>query len=283
MPPIIIAVTCLGAVALFLFAFALLPRSSGVDKRLADLDRSAIGNEVEAGFFAKLIDEQQRSKLARKLVAAGWYDVSPTRMVVATVISGVVATAAAVALVVFVGDITLTWLAAAGGLALAGFAAPTVLLNRAVEARQKAVQRALPDLLDMLTTTVEAGVSLNGALVLSVEAISGPLAEELESTMSEVRLGRSRADALTAMADRVNQADLSTAIIAIVQAERLGGNIVSVLDEIAVESREARMMRIEELAAQLPVKMVFPMALLILPALVVMIFGPVVANLENPK
>jgi tight adherence protein C len=138
-------------------------------------------------------------------------------------------------------------------------------------------------LLDMLTTTVEAGVSLNSALASAVEAISGPLAEELKATMSDVRLGRSRAEALMAMADRVQQPDLLTTVIAIVQAERLGGNIAAVLDEISMEAREARMMRVEELAAQLPVKMVFPMALFMLPALVVMIFGPVVADFLSPK
>jgi tight adherence protein C len=134
-----------------------------------------------------------------------------------------------------------------------------------------------------LTTTVEAGVSLNGALTVTMEAISGPLAEELKSAMSDVRLGRSRGEALMAMAERVQQTDLLTAVIAIVQAERLGGNIVSVLEEVSVEARETRMMRIEELAAQLPVKMVFPMALFMLPALIVMIFGPVVANFLSPK
>jgi tight adherence protein C len=283
MPPVIVEVTLLGSVALFLFAFALLPRSSGVDKRLADLDRSAIGREVEAGFFHKLIDEQQRSALTVKLQAAGWYSTTPTQIVIRTIASGVGGTAAAAGLLLTIGDMSVTWLCGAGGVIFAGFAAPTVLLNRAVEARQKSVQRALPDLLDMLTTTVEAGVSLNSALASAVEAISGPLAEELKATMSDVRLGRSRAEALMAMADRVQQPDLLTTVIAIVQAERLGGNIAAVLDEISMEAREARMMRVEELAAQLPVKMVFPMALFMLPALVVMIFGPVVADFLSPK
>jgi tight adherence protein C len=283
MPPIILAVTVIGALALFLFAYATLPQSSGVEKRLAELDRSVVGREAKPGFFQKLIDEKQRSVLSRKLLAAGWYTVTPAQMIIRTLVGGVAGSATAVALVLFVGDTSLTWLCAAGGVVFAGFAAPTVLLNRAVEARQKAVQRSLPDLLDMLTTTVEAGVSLNAALNIAVDAISGPLADELRATMSDVRLGRSRADALTAMAERVQQPDLLTTVIAIVQAERLGGNVVSVLEEIAAEARESRMMRIEELAAQLPVKMVFPMALFMLPALIVMIFGPVVANMLSGK
>jgi tight adherence protein C len=283
MPAIIVAVTICGALTLFFLAFALIPRGSGVDKRLADLDRSVIAREAQGGFFNKLIDEKQRSQLARKLSAAGWYTITPTQMVIRTVVGGLAGVGGGVALVVFIGDTSTTWLCAAAACTFAGFAAPTVMLNRAVEARQKSVQRTLPDLLDMLTTTVEAGVSLNGALNVAVEAISGPLADELRSAMSDVRLGRSRAEALTAMAERVQQPDLLTMVIAIVQAERLGGNVVSVLEEISIEARESRMMRVEELAAQLPVKMVFPMALFMLPALVVMIFGPLAASLLSPK
>jgi len=283
MPPVILEVTVLGAVALFLFTFALLPRGSAIETPLSDHERSGVAREARDGFFAKIIDEQQRSQLSRKLVAAGWYTVNPTQIVIRTVASGFGGIAAGAALVLFVGDTSTMWLCGAAGLVFAGFAAPTVLLNRAVESRQKGVQRALPDFLDMLTTTVEAGVSLNGALTVTMEAISGPLAEELKSAMSDVRLGRSRGEALMAMAERVQQTDLLTAVIAIVQAERLGGNIVSVLEEVSVEARETRMMRIEELAAQLPVKMVFPMALFMLPALIVMIFGPVVANFLSPK
>jgi tight adherence protein C len=279
----ILAVTILGALALFLFAFALLPRSSGIDKRLADLDRAGIGREAGAGFFHKLIDEKQKSALARKLLAAGWSTTTPVQIVIRTVVGGIGGCIAAAALIFTIGDTSTVWLCGGAALVFAGFAAPTAMLNRAVEARQKAVQRALPDLLDMLSTTVEAGLSLNGALLATVDAISGPLAEELKSTMSDVRMGRSRADALMAMAERVQQPDLLTAMIAIVQAERLGGNIVSVLEEIAIEARETRLMRIEELAAQLPVKMVFPMALFMLPALVVTIFGPVVAGFLSSK
>jgi tight adherence protein C len=279
MPPIIIACTLGAALSLFLLAYALLPRTSGIDKRLADLDRSVIAREAQGSVFSKLIDEKQRSSLARKLSAAGWYNVTPTHIVIRTVVGGIGGLVVGAALIVFIGDTSPTWLGAGAACVFAGFAAPIVLLDRAVTARQKSVQRALPDLLDMLTTTVEAGVSLNGALNNAIETISGPLADELRSTMADVRLGRSRADALMAMAERVQQPDLLTTVIAIVQAEKLGGNIVAVLEEISIEARESRMMRVEELAAQLPVKMVFPMALFMLPALVVMIFGPVASSL----
>jgi tight adherence protein C len=284
MAPITIAIIALGALSVFLFVFALMPRVNLADKRLADLERSTVGREADDAFFKKLLDEKSRSNLATKLNAAGWYDVTPTKIVIRTIVSGIVGTVAGIGLVFFIiGDTSWMWLCAGGALVFAGFAAPTVLLNRAAEARQKAIFRAVPDFLDMLTTTVEAGVSLNGALAATVDSISGPLAEELKSALSDIRMGRSRADALTAMAARTGQPDLMTAIMAIVQAERLGGNIVTVLGELAVEARESRMARVEELAAQLPVKMVFPMALFMLPALIVMIFGPVVAGFLSGK
>jgi tight adherence protein C len=137
----------------------------------------------------------------------------------------------------------------------------------------------MPDWLDTVSSTVEAGTALNAALAMSLDAIHGPLADELREVLADVRIGRSRADALTAMAQRVRQVDLSSTVTAMVQTERLGGNIGHVLDELAAEARHRRLSRAEELAAQLPVKMVIPMALFMLPALMVMIFGPVVADL----
>jgi tight adherence protein C len=104
------------------------------------------------------------------------------------------------------------------------------------------------------------------------------LREEIEAVLSEIRLGRSRADALRSMAMRVRQPDISSTVTAIVQAERLGSNLGNVLSELAEETRNKRMMLAEEIAALMPVKMVIPMALFMLPALFVMIFGGVVAR-----
>lgn len=283
MPPIIIVMTVLGGISFFLFAVSVLPAEDAVGKRLSDLDRTAVAKEVDDGFFKKLIDEQQRSKLAQKLAAAGWYQTAPTKIVIATVAGVAAGTAAAAALILFVGDPSVTWFCAGALLVFAGGAAPTVLLNRAIERRQKAIHRTLPDFLDMLTTTVEAGISLNAALASSVDAVDGPLADEIKAALSDICLGRARADAMMAMANRVQQSDLTSAVISIVQAERLGGNIARVLEELSSEAREKRMLRAEELAAQLPVKMVFPMALFMLPALITMIFGPVLANLLSGK
>ena len=144
---------------------------------------------------------------------------------------------------------------------------------------RREIQRELPDFLDMLATTVEAGVGLNGALGTAVEGLEGSLGKELQIALQDIRLGRSRADALTAMANRVHVLDLTTTVTAIVQSERVGASITNVLDQLAAEARDRRLMRAEEIAGQLPNKLVFPMALCMLPALFIMIFGSVAAKI----
>jgi tight adherence protein C len=115
-------------------------------------------------------------------------------------------------------------------------------------------------------------------MIQSADATSGPLRSELMSTLSEIRLGRSREEALNAMADRANENSLTMTVSAIVQAEKLGTDLTLVLSELAKESRDRRWMRAEEKAAQLPIKMIIPMALFMIPSLYLMIFGPVIAE-----
>ena len=111
-----------------------------------------------------------------------------------------------------------------------------------------------------------------------MEAAPGALGEEIREALSEIRLGRGRIEALKAAADRTNQMEFKTAVLALAQAERLGSNLSKVLTELAEDTRHHRVMLVEEMAAKLPVKMVFPMALFMLPAIFVVIFGTMAAN-----
>jgi len=163
---------------------------------------------------------------------------------------------------------------------IAGFAAyrPYGELSGAIARRKVEVHRALPDFLDLLSTTVEAGVALNAAIATAAEGLKGALGDELRAALQDVRLGRSRADALLAMAHRVREPDLTTVVTALIQAERVGSAVTSVVDQLAADSRDRRIMRSEEVAAALPNKLIFPMALCMLPALMIMIFGGALAR-----
>jgi len=135
------------------------------------------------------------------------------------------------------------------------------------------------DFLDMLASTVRAGLALSSALLQAVDVTFGALENELRSALAEIGLGRERSAALRSMAERINEPQLSTAVTAIVQAEKLGANVSAVLHELAVDSRHHRWTVAEERAARLPIQMLIPMALLMIPSLYVMIFGPIVANI----
>jgi tight adherence protein C len=279
MPTIVFIIAGCFALSAFMFSLSLIPSKSEITKRLEELEGMRWEEEdSRAQAFERIFSEVQRGKLQQQLQEAGWYQVTPAKMGARIVSGGGFGLAIGLALCAYFGLWDRIDVMGTGLLALAGAYLPMSQLKSAVHKRKIEVQRALPDLLDMLGTTVQAGLAFNAALQHAQEIAVGPLGEEVKAVLSEVRLGRSRADALKAMASRVRQEQLSTSVTAIVQAERLGSNLAKVLEELSEETRSRRMMRAEEIANLMPTKMVIPMALFMLPALFVMIFGGVVAN-----
>jgi pilus assembly protein TadC len=279
-PPILIVIAVAFAASAFLMALSLIPSKSDVSKRLEELEgmrwEASQGPRQQA--FERLFNEKQRSKLQQQLYEAGWYQVTPAK-IAARMISGAgFGLAIGLAVCTYFGNWDIALVGLGLMLAVGGAQLPLSQLKMAIKERQKQIQRALPDLLDMLATTVQAGLSFNAALGYAQEVAVGPLGEEIKAVLSEIRLGRSRAEALKSMANRVKQEQLSTTVTAIVQAERLGSNLANVLEELAEETRNRRRIRAEEIANLMPTKMVIPMALFMLPALFIMIFGGVAAE-----
>jgi len=277
---LVIAIVVLGAIAAFLFAVSLIPQKSALKKRIEELQMRSSQSRDPASIrrFEKIFSPERRGQLLRKLMEAGWYTVTPAQMGVRIIGGGIFGLVFAFVLLEFVHfqlSLTIMFALLAGG---AGAYMPMSALQRACDARKVSVQKTLPDFLDMVSTTVQAGLSVNAALAYSIDSAPGPLGDEIKAALSEIRLGRSRAEALRAAADRLQQQQFTTTITAITQAERLGTNISKVLNELSEDVRNHRIMLVEEHAAKLPVKMVFPMAMFLLPALFVVIFGAVVAN-----
>jgi len=277
MIPIIICV--LSALAIGLLIFAAWPRRSAVHDRVAQLAGSQNDTERRIVIFEQLYDEKTKGKLQQRLQEAGWYSTTPAMMAFITICGlsvGTIITLALIFIVKVQGLLMIVSLA----LPVVGYMAPNFYVNKAIKERKSAIQCELPDFIDMVSSTVSAGVALNGAFISAVDMCSGPLGDEFRATLSDIRMGRSRADAMNSMAERVNQIDLTQMVTAIIQSERVGGNVTQVLEELAHESRERRLMRAEEMAGTLPIKMSITMAFLLLPALFVVIFGPVVANMK---
>lgn len=169
--------------------------------------------------------------------------------------------------------------AAIGG--AAGFFLPDILLYNSGQKRQAQIQVALPDALDMLTVCVEAGLGFDAALAQVARNTDGPLAAEFARALQEMQIGKSRSQALRALADRTTVAEARAFVSALVQASDLGIPIARVLREQAKEMRVRRRQRAEGKAQQVPVKITFPLILCIFPALLVIILGPGVISIAH--
>jgi len=278
-PLIIVVITLSFMLAAGVIIYSLIPVKSEIAQRL----ERAEGFAFEPGtrrteMFAKIFNVKQRGNLTRQLHEAGWYTVSPAQMGARIIAFGVMGITTGIGVVAYLGSLQPLYVGGALVLGFLGAYLPMSRLSGAIKKRKAEIQRALPDFLDMLASTVQAGLAFNAALAHSIDAARGPLGDEIKAALSEVRLGRSKSDALKSMADRVRQEQLSSFVTAVTQAERLGSNMANVLDELAEEVRNRRMMRAEELANLMPTKMVIPMALFMLPALFTMIFGGVAAE-----
>jgi tight adherence protein C len=161
------------------------------------------------------------------------------------------------------------------------FMYPDVLLNRKIEDRQKEISRKLPDILDLLVISVEAGLGFEQALDRTCTAVPGALSDEFRRMLHEIRIGSTRADALRAMADRSDVPELRGFILAMLQADTFGVSISRLLRSQADEMRIKRRQMAQEKAQKAPVKMLFPLVFCIFPSIFVVILGPAMINISK--
>ncbi|MDQ0092541.1 type II secretion system F family protein [Paeniglutamicibacter psychrophenolicus] len=160
-----------------------------------------------------------------------------------------------------------------------GYFLPDLLVYNNGIKRQQAIQLELPNTLDQLLISVEAGLGLESAMARVAAGGQGPLAEEMGRTLQEMQVGRSRREAYAAMADRSSVADLKSFVRAVVQADKYGIGIARVLRTQAGQMRIKRRQRAEETAMKLPVKILFPLLVFIFPTLFIVILGPAAINI----
>jgi tight adherence protein C len=231
---------------------------------------------TKAGRFARRITPlDARERIAQKLLLAG----SPAgwdaeRVLAFKIIGAVVGFIASLLVLQLISLSPLIQLVIIGLLTFVGFIAPDSVLNNKVEERKKEILRTLSDTLDLLTISVEAGLSLNAAIAMVVKNVPGVLSAEFARMLQEIQLGVPRSDAFRHLAERTDVEELNAFALAMVQADIFGVSIASVLRTQAAQLRIKRRQRIEAQAAQTPVKIVFPLILCILPALFVVIVGP---------
>jgi len=162
----------------------------------------------------------------------------------------------------------------AGGLGF--YLLPTLWLSSQITGRQTEIVKALPDALDLLTISVEAGLGFDAALSKVAEKWDNELSLAFNRVIQEIQVGKLRREALRDMADNMDVPDVTSFVAAIIQADQLGVSIAKVLRIQSEQMRIRRRQRAEEKAHQAPIKMLFPMAFLIFPALFIVLMGPAV-------
>ena len=166
-------------------------------------------------------------------------------------------------------------------LGLMGALLPILRLSSQARARKVRLLRGLPDSLDLLTISLEAGLSLDAAFHQIAEKQGGPFVDELRRMLQEIGLGKTRRDALLDLAERTQLDDIQTLVGAIIQAEQMGTSLAPILRAQAQRLRVRRRQRAEQEARRAPVKMVFPLVFCLMPSLFIFILGPLVVSVVD--
>ena len=163
--------------------------------------------------------------------------------------------------------------------AVIGLIGPEIFLDDEDPRRRDTIRSELPDALDLLAVSVEAGLGFDGAVAKLVDHMEGPLIDEFGLMMSEIRVGETRTVALRKMAERVDATELSNFVRAVIQAEQLGISLGRILRVQATDTRLRRQAAAEEKAMKAPIKMLFPTVFFIFPSLFIVILGPAFLNI----
>lgn len=227
-----------------------------------------------------LVSGTYAAKLDRLLAMAGRPAKWPLdRVIVSKPISALLL--GGLGILVFLVNPALPLFILATALLVLGFFLPDLLVYNAGIKRQEAIQLELPNVLDQLLISVEAGLGFEAAMARVASNSPGPMAQEMSRALQEMQLGRSRAETYVALAERSSVADLKSFVRAVIQADRYGIGIVRVLKVQASQMRVKRRQRAEEKAMKLPVKVLFPLLMFIFPVLFIVILGPAVINIMN--
>lgn len=307
--PLLFATLCAIAIILVLggIALPLLARDAVHDRlsQFADRPRSLEELELEVPFSERIMGPMLRrltdsaNRMARRRNARN-FEKSASSLQVRLNLSGVshrwtpsdylgvkalwaiIVGAVVFTLLVVVGQPLYSLMGGAAG-ALIGFIGPDFYLSHLTRGRQHQIQRTLPDAMDLLVICVEAGLGFDSALARLCQKQDNQLTREFARALQEMRVGRPRREALRDVINRTEVPDLANFISAIIQADQLGVSVSQVLSIQADQMRTVRRQRVEELAAQAPIKMLIPMLLFIFPALCIVLLGPLWPSMANTK
>ena len=232
------------------------------------------------GFFGRLTPTSSLDRLEHQLSIAEYpYGLGPREFFGFRVVFIIIGIWLSVYLIRQGTDII--YLIAAGLTVYVGLFGPTIWLRRKVRKRQNLIRKGLPDALDMLSVTAQAGLGFDQSLLRVSEYWQTPVGAEFGRVVAEMEMGVSRRTALRNMADRLDVPELSSFVAVIIQSDQMGMSIADALHSQAEQMRIERRFRAQEAARKVPLKMLFPMMLLIFPAMLAVVCGPSIPILND--
>jgi tight adherence protein C len=227
------------------------------------------------GLVTQRLGTVRETAMRAELMSAGMYDVSPRSLVGYRVLAAITFPI----LVLAAGGLSALSVLLAVVVCFTGWMLPLVLVRRQARLRLENIDRRLPDLIDLLVVTIEAGLGFTGALRISADHIVGPLSDELRLTLQEQTMGLAVDDALGNLLARADTPGMRSFVRAMTQGERLGISTGHIMRNLAVDMRKRRRQRAEERAQKAPIKMLFPLIFLIFPAMYIVLLVPALITL----
>ena len=221
------------------------------------------------------------AKIREKLVAAGMYGTTPRKVLGYQVICAIVFSLFVLWLIPAMGGSFLFAVVLAVAVGAGGWYAPVYYVELKRRDRMEKIDKQMPDMIDLLVVTIEAGLGILASMRVASESMGDPLGQELRLTLQEQRMGLSVGQAIESLGRRADSTNVRIFVRAITQGERLGVSIGTTMRNLSVEMRKRRRAMAEERAQKMPIKMLFPLIFFIFPALFIVILTPMIINIVD--
>jgi tight adherence protein C len=221
------------------------------------------------------------AKIRDKLIAAGMYGTTPRKIMGYQVLSAIAFSLLVLWLVPAMGGSIIFGVLLAAAAGAGGWYAPVYYVELKRRSRMELIDKQMPDMIDLLVVTIEAGLGILASMRVASESMQDPLGQELRLTLQEQRMGLSVGQAIESLGRRADAPNMRTFVRAITQGERLGVSIGTTMRNLSLEMRKRRRAMAEEKAQKMPIKMLFPLIFFIFPALFIVILTPMMINIVD--
>jgi tight adherence protein C len=256
---------------------------------------AAGGSEVEApgrrpldalagrigDMMARRLGRFSDAEVRQKLVSAGMYGTSPRKLLGYQVMLAIFLCVAALVLAPAMGSSSIVTVLAAVAGGVFGWFAPMAVVDRRMRQRFEKIDKQMPDMIDLLVVTIEAGLGILASMRVASERLPDPLGQELRLTLQEQRMGLSVFEAIESLGKRANAPNVRIFVRALIQGEKLGVSIGTTMRNVATEMRKRRKAAAEEKAQKMPIKLLFPLVFLIFPAIMIVLLVPALIHIAE--